>query len=452
MTQGRLDQVIHQVQRLRSPSAEESSDRHLLDRFARQADQSAFAELVTRHGGIVMAVCRRLLADAHEAEDAFQATWLVLARKSSKNWSDSIAGWLYEVAHRVACKARTIRPPGNQATGAAGNGGCHSPGLSAEGPGRYQSSPSGDGSTPGKGSCRPGFVLPGGQDPRGGRPSPQLPARIDVETAGPSPRPAEASIAAPGHDAGAGGPGGIARVLVGRRRARGGAASDHPGRDPGRGRQFGGGGGQRSRDRPGRRSIARDELREAETGPVPDPDARDLHGWQRRLRLPWPGGRETHQGCLGQRGPEQTLSRTGPADRPGANLPLQPAAHRLPARRWRNAARPGHDRVPCPQHQGGQAGQADQHSRWGCLVRAADGLRIRHRWGRLWRRPRKAGGQPGRSWWRWWSADGRLCRRRLAGRRRGHPGWEDRRRSQSCNAQAGGRFLRRADRRCGSRN
>jgi RNA polymerase sigma factor (sigma-70 family) len=106
MTQGRLEQVIHQVQQWTPPALEELSDRQLLDRFARLADQAAFAELVRRHGGMVMTVCKRHLADAHEAEDAFQATWLVLARKASRSWSESIAGWLYEVAHRVACKAR----------------------------------------------------------------------------------------------------------------------------------------------------------------------------------------------------------------------------------------------------------------------------------------------------------------------------------------------------------
>jgi RNA polymerase sigma factor (sigma-70 family) len=107
MSQGQLDKVIRQVRQLVEAPTQGVSDRHLLDRFARYGDQAAFAELVSRHGGMVLAVCRRILGDPHDAEDAFQAAWLVLARKASaRGWSESIAGWLHAVAHRVACKAR----------------------------------------------------------------------------------------------------------------------------------------------------------------------------------------------------------------------------------------------------------------------------------------------------------------------------------------------------------
>src|SRR4051812_16023592 len=105
MSQGQLDRVVQHVRELAAPATGErtSSDRYLLERFVRAADQAAFAELVARHGPMVLAVCRRVLADAHEAEDAFQATWLVLARRAGVvRWSESIAGWLHAVAYRVA--------------------------------------------------------------------------------------------------------------------------------------------------------------------------------------------------------------------------------------------------------------------------------------------------------------------------------------------------------------
>ena len=89
-----------------SPGAEET-DRQLLERFARQRDESAFSVLLTRHGPMVLGVCRRLLGREQDAEDAFQATFLVLARRAgSVRWQDDIANWLYTVALRVARKAR----------------------------------------------------------------------------------------------------------------------------------------------------------------------------------------------------------------------------------------------------------------------------------------------------------------------------------------------------------
>ena len=82
------------------------SDRQLLHRFADGRDEASFAALVGRHGPMVMGVCRRIVGDAHEAEDAFQAAFLVLARKAGTiRVNDSLGGWLYTVARRIALRA-----------------------------------------------------------------------------------------------------------------------------------------------------------------------------------------------------------------------------------------------------------------------------------------------------------------------------------------------------------
>src|SRR5262249_5263947 len=82
-------------------------DRELLDRFSRQRDDVAFGELVRRHSTLVLGVCRRILNQAQDAEDAFQATFLLLAQKAhSLGKQESISSWLYIVAQRVASKAR----------------------------------------------------------------------------------------------------------------------------------------------------------------------------------------------------------------------------------------------------------------------------------------------------------------------------------------------------------
>ncbi len=86
------------------------SDEQLLERFLARRDEAsegAFAELVQRHGPMVLGVCRRILGDAHEAEDAFQATFLVLARKAATVVRrEKVASWLYGVAVRTAKEAR----------------------------------------------------------------------------------------------------------------------------------------------------------------------------------------------------------------------------------------------------------------------------------------------------------------------------------------------------------
>jgi RNA polymerase sigma factor (sigma-70 family) len=90
------------------PGADPRTDRHLLRRFAAEGEEAAFAALVLRHGPLVLSVCRRLLGDAHDAEDAFQATFLLLARQAGAiRKPDSLASWLYGVAYRLADKMRS---------------------------------------------------------------------------------------------------------------------------------------------------------------------------------------------------------------------------------------------------------------------------------------------------------------------------------------------------------
>jgi RNA polymerase sigma factor (sigma-70 family) len=92
-----------------SLTVEDISDAELLDRFVRQRDEAAFTALVARHGPMVFGVCRRLLRQTQDAEDAFQATFLVLVRKAANIGKRELLGhWLYGVALRVAARARLL--------------------------------------------------------------------------------------------------------------------------------------------------------------------------------------------------------------------------------------------------------------------------------------------------------------------------------------------------------
>src|SRR6516162_2350115 len=98
-------------------------DDELLRRFTRSRDEAAFAELVARHGTLVLGVARRVLGEHHAAEDVLQATFLLLARKAKRvRWRCSVAPWLQAAAYHLACKARRreLRRPAPLTIDAAG--------------------------------------------------------------------------------------------------------------------------------------------------------------------------------------------------------------------------------------------------------------------------------------------------------------------------------------------
>jgi RNA polymerase sigma factor (sigma-70 family) len=83
------------------------NDGQLLARFAGKRDEDAFAVVLRRHGGLVWGVCRGVLGQTQDAEDAFQGTFLALARKANAlSGCESVGGWLYRVASRTALHAR----------------------------------------------------------------------------------------------------------------------------------------------------------------------------------------------------------------------------------------------------------------------------------------------------------------------------------------------------------
>jgi RNA polymerase sigma factor (sigma-70 family) len=108
MATSQLETFIRHLRRVVRPQLSDGlTDTQLLERFVQRRDEAAFEILVWRHGATVFNVCLRVLHRQHDAEDAFQATFLALVRKASAiGKGESVGSWLYKVAYRVALRAR----------------------------------------------------------------------------------------------------------------------------------------------------------------------------------------------------------------------------------------------------------------------------------------------------------------------------------------------------------
>lgn len=107
MVTGQMNELLVHLRRAVLRSESETTDGELLSSFVGRRDGAALAALIERHGPMVWGVCRRLLHNHHDAEDAFQATFLVFVRKAaSMRRQEFVANWLYGVARQTAMRAR----------------------------------------------------------------------------------------------------------------------------------------------------------------------------------------------------------------------------------------------------------------------------------------------------------------------------------------------------------
>ena len=106
-TESPSHRLLPHLRRIALSRDDSFTDAQLLGAFVAGRDEAAFAGLVKRHGPMVLGVCRRIVGDSHLAEDAFQAAFLVLARRAATVRPRELVGhWLYGVAYRTALKAR----------------------------------------------------------------------------------------------------------------------------------------------------------------------------------------------------------------------------------------------------------------------------------------------------------------------------------------------------------
>ena len=129
MATGQMNRVFqHLHQSLLNRDGDFQADGQLLDGFIRRREEAAIQTLILRHGPMVLAVCRRILRNHHDAEDAFQATFLVLVRKATTIIpKEMVANWLYGVACNTALNARALAARPISASDIGRRGSVHDP-------------------------------------------------------------------------------------------------------------------------------------------------------------------------------------------------------------------------------------------------------------------------------------------------------------------------------------